>query len=319
MENEVKEEVKVETKKKGNGLFTLFACVMTGIIVFLATNIGQKASKTVDPDTPKKNEVTSNVESNTTSNVESNVTSNTTSNVTNNEEAAKTAALSKLKIMLVGSIEQKDNFYETFLDTEIEDLFAGKLTENDKVGFAMGAVDKKDVVKYTYTNGKFSNVSEGQMIIEDVKYADPEEPIYAINASAVAEGYKKLFGTTLAKFVDGPKGCPAYLYDSVNKMYVPRSRCGGAGGSSVLVYVDSSTVTDNTVVITTYVGSKLYSAGENDKIYSDANITKLYKQVAEDSKFVIDETNKTAFTKYNFTFMKAADGEYYFNSIAKAN
>ena len=78
MDNEVKEEVKVEPKKKGNGLFTLFACVMTGIIVFLASNIGQKASKTVDPDTPKKSEVTSNVESNTTSNVASNVTSNTT-------------------------------------------------------------------------------------------------------------------------------------------------------------------------------------------------------------------------------------------------
>jgi hypothetical protein len=79
VDNEVKEEVKVEEpKKKRNGLFTLFACVMTGIIVFLATNIGQKASKTVDPDTPKKNEVTSNVESNTTSNVASNVTSNTT-------------------------------------------------------------------------------------------------------------------------------------------------------------------------------------------------------------------------------------------------
>ena len=62
-------EVKVETKKKGNVLFTLFACIMTGVIVFLATNIVQKASKTVDPDTPKKNEVTSNVESNTASNV----------------------------------------------------------------------------------------------------------------------------------------------------------------------------------------------------------------------------------------------------------
>ena len=83
MENEVKEE-KVETKKKGNGLFTLFACVMTGIIVFLATNLGDKAAKTVDPDTNSGNTTTSNVasnvESNVTSNVESNVTSNTTSN-----------------------------------------------------------------------------------------------------------------------------------------------------------------------------------------------------------------------------------------------
>ena len=86
MDNEVKEEVKVEPKKKGNVLFTLFACVMTGVIVFLATNIGQKASKTVDPDTPKKSEVTSNVESNTTSNTTSNVTSNVTSNTTVTEK-----------------------------------------------------------------------------------------------------------------------------------------------------------------------------------------------------------------------------------------
>ena len=97
-------EVKVETKKKGNGLFTLFACVMTGIIVFLATNIGQKASKTVDPDTPSKNtssNVTSNIESNITSNVESNVTSNvlsnsnvvsnTTSNVVSNKQSNTTS------------------------------------------------------------------------------------------------------------------------------------------------------------------------------------------------------------------------------------
>ena len=88
MDNEVKEEVKVvEPKKKGNGLFTLFACIMTGIIVFLASNIGQKASKVVDPDTKsgsKESNVTSNVESNTTSNIESNVTSNVDSNVTSN-------------------------------------------------------------------------------------------------------------------------------------------------------------------------------------------------------------------------------------------
>ena len=84
MENEVKQEVKVETKKKGNGLFTVFACVMTGAIVFMATNLGEKASKVVDPDTNGGNTTTSNVESNVTSNVESNVTSNVVSNTTSN-------------------------------------------------------------------------------------------------------------------------------------------------------------------------------------------------------------------------------------------
>lgn len=46
MENE-KEKVKVKKKGK-NGLFTLFACIMTAIIVVLAMNIGDKLSKMVE-------------------------------------------------------------------------------------------------------------------------------------------------------------------------------------------------------------------------------------------------------------------------------
>ena len=66
MENEVKEEVKVaEPKKKGNGLFTVFACVMTGVIVFLATNLGDKASKVVDPETNSGTTTTSNAPAST--------------------------------------------------------------------------------------------------------------------------------------------------------------------------------------------------------------------------------------------------------------
>ena len=85
-EEEKKEEVQSEApKKKGNGLFTLFACIMTGIIVFLAINIGQKASKVVDPDTgSSKTKAVSNSNSNDASNKESNLESNTTSNVESN-------------------------------------------------------------------------------------------------------------------------------------------------------------------------------------------------------------------------------------------
>ena len=72
MENEVKEEVKVETKKKGNGLFTLF----------VTSNV--------------ESNVTSNVESNTTSNVESNVTSNVDSNVASNTTTSNTQVATKL-------------------------------------------------------------------------------------------------------------------------------------------------------------------------------------------------------------------------------
>ncbi len=68
MENE---EVKVQENKnkKSNFGFTLFACIMTAVIVFLATNLGQKASKVVDPDVSNSNkqEEKSNVTSNLTS------------------------------------------------------------------------------------------------------------------------------------------------------------------------------------------------------------------------------------------------------------
>lgn len=92
-ENKVEEVVTKETKKTSSIFFTIFACLMTGVVVFLATNIGQKASKAVNPDTNtqkceetsnKESNVTSNVDSNSNSNVVSNVTSNVTSNTTSN-------------------------------------------------------------------------------------------------------------------------------------------------------------------------------------------------------------------------------------------
>lgn len=97
--NNVSKEV---VKRKTNWGFTLFACIATGVIVFLAMNLGEKAGKIVDPDTngsssnvtsnqdsnSNSNEVSnsnSNIDSNVNSNVESNVTSNQpTSNVTSN-------------------------------------------------------------------------------------------------------------------------------------------------------------------------------------------------------------------------------------------
>ena len=118
MENEVKEEVKVETKKKGNGLFTVFACVMTGIIVFLATNLGDKASKVVDPETNSGNTTTSNVESNVASNAvsntDSNVVSNVTSNVASNTTTSNAAAtkLTDAEALTVGKdLYKKAEYY----------------------------------------------------------------------------------------------------------------------------------------------------------------------------------------------------------------
>ena len=135
MENEVKPEVKVEEpKKKGNGFFTVFACVMTGIIVFLATNLGDKASKVVDPETNSGTTTTSNVESNVVSNVtsnavsntDSNVVSNVTSNVVSNTTTSNTAAtkLSDSEALAIGK-----DLYTKANENVVNPLNARKCTQ----------------------------------------------------------------------------------------------------------------------------------------------------------------------------------------------
>ena len=65
MENEVK-----QTKKKGGALFTLFACIMTGVIVYFAVTIGQELGKNADVNNGnnKVSESNSNSNSNTVQN-----------------------------------------------------------------------------------------------------------------------------------------------------------------------------------------------------------------------------------------------------------
>lgn len=79
-------------KRKTNWGFTLFACLATGIIVFLAMNLGEKAGKIVNPDTnDSSSNVTSN-ESNSNSNELSNSNSNIDSNVTSNQPTSNTTS-----------------------------------------------------------------------------------------------------------------------------------------------------------------------------------------------------------------------------------
>ncbi len=86
------QEVKVETpKKKRNWLFTLFACVATGVIVYLAINIGNNASKTVDPDVNKSCDKVSNsnIESNSNEIIDSNSNSTVENNTTSSIDSSK--------------------------------------------------------------------------------------------------------------------------------------------------------------------------------------------------------------------------------------
>ena len=313
-------EVKVETKKKGNALFTLFACVMTGVIVFLACNIGQKASKTVDPDTPKKNDATSNVESNTTSNVESNVTSNTTSTAIDatlqeaikekffNLFASSNATQGGKKFVTAGNIGISLRYWNN--------IFTGKLTDVEKTYIILSGMTTDTAIDYT------TSVFKDKSLVEAAETAVNGEPtIEAYEKSSFTYRYKNVFGVQ-PTYVDAT-GCGSYYYDSKNEVYVPIGMCGGDSSTSVLVYMDSISKSNDDIVVSAYVGSEVNSAEEGGiTLYKDYETTKenvLESTKQFDKEYEINEQNKAKFTKYNFVFKKAADGQYYFNSVTKAN
>ena len=308
MENEVKEEIKVETKKKGNGLFTLFACVMTGIIVFLATNLGDKAAKTVDPETNGGS---------TTSNVASNVESNTTSNVedTTISEIEKSYINDKISLLFSGAAIKNNLIMVSGLENPWIKVFTGL---DDEAKSYIILKSSPIAATYAYENGTFKTKEIKNSVIEQ------GEDALEIDTDVYTANYKKLFGVN-PTYVDAG-GCPSYYYDSTNKVFASISACGGAGASGQMVYIDSYAKTSNSIIVTTYVGGLQYSP-ENTITYNDfyAGYDKMAKNTIlnVDSKnyqeLKITDANKTKFTKYNFTFNKAADGQYYFASIAKAN
>ena len=317
MENEVKEEVKVETKKKNNGLFTAFACVMTGAIVFMATNLGQKASKVVDPDTNGGSTTTSNVESNVTSNIESNITSqitsNTTSNTTTLSDAVKNEILSKLKVLFPDT--NGTNLAARYRDSVIN-IFKSKLTEADKTNLVLASVDSKSYITYTATdakNGKFASTTAATEVKEDAINSTK-----AIPASVMAAQYKSVFGTE-PKYVDGPNDCPIYYFDSVKKAYIPVSRCGGASYTDTILYIDKYEMTDeNTVTVWTYVGAVYGSASNDTVIYDRPDFHDSKVKVAtvpEGTVYEINASNKLKFANYAFTFKKASDGHFYLDKV----
>ncbi len=191
MDNEVKEEVKEEPKKKGNGLFTLFACVMTGVIVFLATNIGQKASKTVDPDTPKKSEVTSNVESNNTSNVESNTTSNVTSNVESN--ATSNTVADKIEVTLnKEAVDSAGNEFATVVATK-NGAKVWEYTTGDYQASELSTFTLYEGATYVYLaeNGKIKafDKATGKVVWSNTTDNGRSVELLEVNGKLVATGY----------------------------------------------------------------------------------------------------------------------------------
>lgn len=157
---EVKE---TQPKKKRNWLFTLFACIATGVIVFLAMNIGEDLGKTVDPKTDSSNnkkvaceeKECDCKEENTTTETNSNTTTNSNSNTTQQQPQTQPTATSYTSTQLKGTYTTKTENYTRTIRLYENGLF--ELDQTSVGGFMR-------VGNYIINNDTitFTNLIDGQ-------------------------------------------------------------------------------------------------------------------------------------------------------------
>jgi len=311
------EETKVEetkevkpTYKKHGPLYWLIIVVGMTFIVFMSIRIGEKIAeeKIEKEDGSKPSTVTSNSNSNSNEQKESEVT-----------DAEKVEINSLMSLLFLNSEIKNNNMKAFGLNNILFGLFnnfEGTTGKNGKNIIIVAGMKKEDIIKYTATNGTFKDDKTKNEILDTIKANNETE---AISYDKFNTYYKKLFNED-ASTEDIIGICPNWYYDSTNKMFVAFLGCGGVDFKGQIAYLDSYSKVDDNIVVTTYVAG-VNSLSNGATLYTDAQLSTKYKDLTteEFNKFEIDETNKTSFTKYNFTFAKNTNGEYYFKSLTKAN
>lgn len=301
-------------KKKRNGLFTLFACIMTAIIVVLAMNIGQQLSKGVDKNPPK------------TSNTEN--TSSENKNELSNEEKStimyKMAALFgdgsfKYKGVEKGLLTPHCSNCGTIFDKIMSNK---ELTEEEKITHIMGYAtgEGEDTIDITKINTDAQTVINGYkngMSVDEKNWN--EVNVYnVVSKKEFDEIYYSIFGIKPSKYVSYD-GCPIiYLYDKGNEKYLEMPTYGGCSIGLVtnLIYVDGMEATDDkTIVVYAYVGHSHSDFSGNSEFYNSYESDKSAKKIKEYT--TINEQNKNDFKKFKFTFEKNADNSYAYKNVTE--
>lgn len=309
-------------KKKRNGLFTLFACIMTAIIVVLAMNIGQQLSKGVEKNPPKTNN-----EEKTSNETDNNGTDNKAKELSNEEKATmmyKMAALFgdssfKYKGVEKGLLSPHcSNCGEIF-----DKIMSNKeLTEEEKavhiMGYATGeGQDFIDLTEIKTDNQTIINSYKRAAEISDEKDWNTIDAI-VVSTSEFDEIYYNIYGKKPSKYAS-IDACPTvYLYDKGVNRYLIMPTYGGCSISleTNLVYVDGMEATDdNTIVVYAYVGHSHSSFDGDAEYYNSYESDKSAKKIKEYD--TINEQNKNDFKKFKFTFEKNSDNNYAYKNVTE--
>ncbi len=130
--------------------------------------------------------------------------------------------------------------------------------------------------------------------------------------------------------------CPMYYYDKANNVYYSSYNCGGISPDIILVNIDSVYTSNVGAHAIVYFGkiklnesqcsdgtsncsdeSGFYVYGDLDEKNMIEKINNVKLEDDNQTKYLINDSNKDKFSKYKINFKKDSEGNYYFNSIEK--
>lgn len=300
-------------KKKGHGpLYWVIVIIGITFIMYMSILIGEKLSKTVDPDTNIKEESNNNSDSNTNSNNTENKEVKITDkvkiqylqkyvaileNLNLDTSNIKISSTSELHYFMNKLIYAFDKLEKKDITTENATTAIVSFTEN-KNGF----FDKNELASTTI--GKFEQSGDNNLEFEYVSVDD------------IKQDYTSLFGFDKVSTKTIAYRCEDYIYDEkINAFVMYANGCGTAGPIAVpKTYIYDITEDNNNV----YVYLAYGVSGVNEKnqyvAYTDYTMNKKYtSNVTKD--FTINESNYQDFSKYKYTFTKNNDGTYTFSAF----
>lgn len=314
-QNQTNETTKV-VKKHHGPLYWVIVVAGVAFIVSASINIGEKLGRLSSGETNSgtKTESTSNSNVQTDSNMLSNSSEGSNSNVESNNNVetneltdAQKTDLSKLLATMFGANYDGSKLIK---GQNFSYFFTGNLDETAK-SYIITRITNSTTTKIDKSTFKFNeNVEQSEIDNQNGEFQ-------VINKGDYDTNYKKVFGTTPTSYPRTP-ACPSYVFDTNSQRYVSIGGCGISTISNALIYIDDIKLEGNNAVISTYVGSIVYDLDNTQKTYNN-----YYNGSDTNAKTIntttITESNKTQFTKYNFVFEKATDGNYYYKTTQKAN
>lgn len=215
------ENVTKTVKRKRNWAFTLFACIATGVITFLAVNLGNNASKIIEPKGSSKSDCeksSGNVVDDTSNTQTSN---QTTTTQTSNETQTNCATVKTAKDLSIAN-----------------NKVANKLNAEDTYVIAAST-------SHIYAEAKSSNVVEVKINGEgnDVKFDKNVTDIQILSSGQAEDSFYILFlmedGTLEYIPVDKAKTSGIKSYGAVkgvsNVIRVTQSSLHAVGGGYVIL------------------------------------------------------------------------------------